>query len=98
MSVFSDQRFPEEQITTLQQTLLILMHLIRSVKPVGRRCLQVIVRAGTFQVEEAENKVTPTVLCFHLSLALSVTLHLSLMCFNCLVAFLFKHSRKRTVL
>lgn len=39
MSVFSDQRFPEEQITTLQQTLLIVMNLIRSVKPVGRRCL-----------------------------------------------------------
>lgn len=67
MSVFSDQRFPEEQITTLQQTLLIVMNLTRSVKPVGRRCLQVIVRAGTFEVEEPENKVTPTVLCFHLS-------------------------------
>lgn len=67
MSVLSAQRFSEEEITTLQQTLLILMHLIRSVKPVGRRCLQVIVRAGTFEVEEAENKVTPTVLCFHLS-------------------------------
>lgn len=45
MSVFSDQRFPEEQIiTTLQQTLRIVMNLIRSVKPVGRRCLQVVVR------------------------------------------------------
>lgn len=67
MSVFSDQRFPEEQIiTTLQQTLLIVMNLIRSVKPVGRTCLQVVVRAGTFEVEEAENKVAPTVLRFHL--------------------------------